>query len=302
MNIQKMTLFTLLALAAGSISEVRADGKLTAARELAEWALRKFTGKATQEGAEALSRRIAVAAAKHGDDLVAAAVRKGGPKVLTLADEAAEQAPKVLRFIGKYGDEGAALLTRKSMKLLSLGDDAAAALVRHKGVAEPLLETYGTSAVKVLASVSPQSGRRIAILSRSGDLARIGRTEELLGVCAKFGDKACDFAYRNKGGLLVGVSLAAFLSDPQPFLDGSRSLADTVIQKAVVPLASTVIDGGAKAVDSLAAHVVKPVVTEVSREAARAIPWGALSILGVFLLGGVGLAFVLQRRPKAGRE
>ena len=56
MNNFKSTLFLLLALAAGSISEVCADGKLTAARELAEWALRKFTGKATGEAAEALTK------------------------------------------------------------------------------------------------------------------------------------------------------------------------------------------------------------------------------------------------------
>ena len=105
--------------------------------------MRKFTGKATQEGAEALTRRIATVAARHGDDLVTAAVRKTGPRALDLADDAAEQAPRVLHFIGKYGDEGAGMLSRRSMKLLSLGDDAAAALVRHKGVAEPLLETYG---------------------------------------------------------------------------------------------------------------------------------------------------------------
>jgi hypothetical protein len=285
MTIRMWFLFLLPALAAGSIPEARADGKLTAARELAEWTLRKFTGKATREGAEALTRRIATAAARHGDDLVSAAVRKVGPRALSLADDAAEQAPRVLRFIGRYGDEGAALLTRRSMKLLSLGDDAAAALVRHKGVAEPLLETYGASAVKALAAVSPQSGRRLAILSRSGDLAKIGRTDELMGVCARFGDKACDFVYRNKGGLLVGASLAAFLGDPLPFLDGTRSLAETVIA------------GGAKAVDSVAAHVVGPAVTEVSREAARTIPWAPLSVLTVLVTGGLGLLVVLRRRP-----
>jgi hypothetical protein len=284
---RKRILFVLLALAAGSISEARADGKLTAARELAEWALRKFTGKATQEGAEALSRRIATAAAKHGDELVAAAVRKAGPRALSLADEAAEQAPRVLRFVGQYGDEGAAILTRKSMKLLTLGDDAAAALVRHKGVAEPLLESYGTSAVKALAAVGPRNGRRIAMMAERGDLAAIGRTPELLGVIGKWGEPAADFIWRNKGALSVATALAAFVANPQPFIDGTAQLTSTVAENAVKPA-------------MVAAGNVAQGVMWLARWALGGLAAGLA--LGLFLvvrkrgIGVVKLSFALARR------
>jgi hypothetical protein len=240
LNMRNATLSLLLAaIAAGSVSEAHADGKLTAARQLAEWTLRKFTGKATQEGTEALSKRIMVAAARHGDDLVSAAVRKSGMKALSLADEAAEHAPRVLRFIGKYGDEGAALLTKKSIKLLALGDEAAAALIRHKGVAEPLLESYGSSAVKALASVAPRGGRRLAMMA-GGDLAAIGRTPELLAVIARHGDRAMAFVWENKVLLAGGAALAAFLADPEPFINGTAVLGHAVSENVIKPAAAAV--------------------------------------------------------------
>ena len=149
------------------------------------------------------------------------------------------------------------------MKLLSLGDDAAAALVRHKGVAEPLLETYGASAVKALASVSPQSGRRLAILSRSGDLAKIGRTEELMGVMSRFGDKACDFVYRNKGGLLVGA-VPGRVPERSAAIPGRLALRwpGRSSRAERRPWTRSPV------------HVVAPVATELSREAARKYPLG----------------------------
>ena len=74
------TLALLAAIAAGSIvREARADGKSKAARELAEFLMRKLGKKAVLEGSEALARRIATAASRHGDD-VFAAVRRVGPK------------------------------------------------------------------------------------------------------------------------------------------------------------------------------------------------------------------------------
>jgi hypothetical protein len=268
---RKTTLFLLLAaFAAGSVSEVHADGKLTAARELAEWALRKFSGNATREGTEALTRRIVTAAAKHGDDLVIAAVKKAGAKALTLADEAAEQAPRVLRFIGRYGDEGAALLTRKSMKLLTLGDDAAAALVRHQGVAEPLLESYGGSAVKALAAVAPRNGRRLAIMAEAGELAAFGRTPEVLSLFGKYGDPALEFVWRHKAALAGTAVLGAFLANPEPYLDGSNKLAETV-----------------------AANAVKPAIVatgKVADEAAGFVRW-SLTIVVVGLVAAAGLAW-----------
>ena len=132
--------------------------------------MRKFGIKAVEEGAETLARRITTAAARHGDD-VFAAVRRVGPKALTLADEAGEQAPKALRLLSRHGDDAAVWVLKrpKGMSLLSrFGDDAAEVLVRQKGLAEPVLDEFGGPAIKALGSIGPQGGRRLAMMAKGG--------------------------------------------------------------------------------------------------------------------------------------
>jgi hypothetical protein len=123
----------------------------------------------------------------------------------------------------------------------------------------------------------------MAILSR--DLLAGPHADELMSVLARTGEKGASFVWEHKGALASATVMAAFLTNPEPFIDGTRDLAETVVE------------GGAKAVDSVATHVVGPVVTEVSREAARTIPWGPLSILTVLVAGGVGSLAVFRRRP-----
>lgn len=76
MMLRSVAALTLLALVAGSISEARADGKSKAARDLAGYLMRKFGAKAATEGGEALARRIATAATRHGDDVFRAVRRQ----------------------------------------------------------------------------------------------------------------------------------------------------------------------------------------------------------------------------------
>lgn len=240
-----------------SASSARADLKSQAAREAAEYALKKFGLKIVNEGSEALSGRIASAVLHHGDDVLAA-VRKVGPKALSLADEAGENAPRAMRFLTQHGDDAVRVLSRpKAMALFTrFGDDAAEALLRHKGVAEPLIEGLGTPAAQALRAVGPRGGRRLAMMAEGGELAAIRRTPELLGVVARHGDAAMEFIWRNKGALAVGSTLAAFLAQPKAFIDGSNQLVTAVAENAVKP----VVEETAHAVSSLVWMLVVLVV------------------------------------------
>ena len=122
-----------------------------AARELAEFLMKKFGKEVAEGGAEKLAGRLASAASRHGDDVLTA-VRKVGPRALRLADEAGEHAPQAMRLITRYGDDAARVLTRpKAMTLFArYGDDAAEVLIRHQGIAEPLVDGLGQPAVKAL--------------------------------------------------------------------------------------------------------------------------------------------------------
>jgi hypothetical protein len=89
----------------------------------------------------------------------------------------------------------------------------------------PLTTKLGPGAKQVVPVLSPRNARRLAILAKDGTLTRTGRTDELMAVIARHGDRALNFVWRHKGALTVTTVLAAFLADPEPFLDGSRRLA-----------------------------------------------------------------------------
>ena len=248
----------------------------TAAREAAEFALKKFGVKVVREGSEALTARIAAAAARHGDD-VFEAVKKIGPKALSLADEAGENAPRVLRLLSRHGDDAARVVGHpQAMTLLSrYGDDVAEVLIRHKGIAEPVLASLGEPAVKAMAAVGDQGGRRLAMMAGGGDLAAIGRTPELLGVIGRYGDKAMDFIWKHKAVLAGGTALAAFLANPEPYLDGTNRFAETVAQNAVRPMVQAAGNAAERAV-GLVAWTLAILATAAAGGLAWAFRSGAL--------------------------
>src|SRR5215469_4540067 len=116
-----------------------ADGKTKAAQEAAEFVLRKFGREAAKDGASALARRIEQAAVAHGDDVLKA-VRLVGPRGLHLIEEAGGHSKQVARLLATHGEQGAVYVASrpKAMQLvLRHGEEAAAALVKSRGVALP---------------------------------------------------------------------------------------------------------------------------------------------------------------------
>src|SRR5581483_5844264 len=63
-----------------------------------------------------------------------------------------------------------------------------------------------------------------------GELARIGRTPEVLAVVEKHGDKAMQFIWNHKGALTVAATLSVFLAEPEPFINGAKELTETVVR------------------------------------------------------------------------
>lgn len=262
-------LWTLVALL---IPALRADAQVSSqvARETAEYVLRTFGKEAADQGLDSLTRQIDNIIAKYGDDAVQA-VRKVGPRALRVVDDAGAEGLASVRLLARYGDSGLWVAgDPQRLKLFTqFGDDAAEAMIRHGAVAEPLLKSVGQPAAEALRTLSTQSGRRLAMLADQGDLARIGRTPELMGVVARYGDQAMDFIWKNKGALAVGGTLAAFLADPAPFLDGTRQLAQVAADQVVAP---------------------------VAREIGRNTNWTLLGLVAILL--AAGYVFWRSRRPR----
>jgi hypothetical protein len=170
----------------------------TAVRETAEFVLKKFGKEAGEETVDTLSGKIASLAAQHGDEAVEA-VRRVGPRAFRLAEDAGASATQAVKLLARAGDDAVWVVSRpRSLSLFAkYGDDAADAMIKHRQIAEPLLETYGASAARALKAVDGQGGRRLAMLFDEGNLARAGRGHELLGVVERFGDRALDFIWRN---------------------------------------------------------------------------------------------------------
>jgi hypothetical protein len=244
-----------------------------AAGELAEFVMKKFCKEAAREGAEKLAGRIMQAAGRHGDDVLEA-IRKVGPKAISLADDAGADAPRVVRLLSHFGDDGARILAQpRGLVLISrLGDDAAEVLIKHKGVAGPLLESAGMPAVKAFKAIGPQNGRRLAMMA--DELTAIGRTPELLDVIARHGDMAMDFIWRHKALLASGATLAAFLRDPEPFLSGAADLTQAVTENLVKPAAQAATDAAV-----VAGKAIQPTVMAATDAAREFVLWVAGGLL-----------------------
>ena len=288
----RSTLFVVLSVLLLQAGSALADARSKAATEVAEWVARKFGKEAVKEGVEAFSKRLASSAARHGDE-VFAAVRRIGPRGLLAVEEAGEHGGKVARLIVNHGDDAVVWVAKRptGMALLARhGEEAGAALCKHQAIAEQVIEKLGEPAAHALAKVGPQSGRRLAIMAESGELARIGRSEQLLGVVGKYGDKAATFVWEHKGALAVGTVLTAFLADPEPFIDGTVRLAEPI---AEVP--GKIVDGVVAPIAQAPANAV----VAVSDQVAKKTNWTViLSLLGVGLLG----IFALRSFARPKRE
>ena len=187
---------------------------------------------------ETFARKIETYAARHGDDFIKA-VRQVGPRTFHLVEEAGVHGNKAVKVLARHGEHGAVWVVSrpKGMQLfVKHGDEAAAMLVKHKAIAEPVIEKLGKPAVKALQAANIQSGRRLAMMLEGGELAKIGRSHELLEVVAKYGDRAMSFVWEHKAALATTVGLTAFLANPEAFINGARDITQIVGENVVKPV------------------------------------------------------------------
>lgn len=251
---------------------VLAGGRSKAVQETAEYVLKRFGRQAVREGAGGLGRKIETYTARHGDDFLKA-VRQCGPRTFHLVDEAGAHGGKAVKIMARHGEAGATWVVArpKAMRMvLQHGEEVAGVLVRHPGVAEPIVEHLGQPAIKALRATGPRASRRLAMMVEDGSLAKIGRSEEVLEVIAKFGDKAMSFVWKNKGALATTAVLAAFLSSPEPFITGAKDITTV----AVKPIA----------------EVPSVVAKEAARDVARNTNWTLVFSVGVLAATGLVLA------------
>jgi len=238
------------------VSPLPADVKSRAAMEVAE-ALAARLGSKAVSSVPTLAARIEALAARYGDEALVA-VRRLGPEAFSLVEEAGVNGAKAVGVLAQHGELGATWVLRRPkamQQLVKYGEEAAAVLVKHPGVAEPLVERSGASAIQALAAVNPQSGRRLAMLME-GDLGKAAQCKELLEVVGRYGQRACDFIWANKEVLAGGAVLASFVSNPEPYISGTLKLTSVAANAVAKPLVEGVARGTNWTVVFLAAMAI----------------------------------------------
>ena len=198
------------------------QSKASLIREAGEFVLKKFGKDAADIGLNTIIKKIEILATQYGDDAVIA-VKKVGPRAFRLIEEAGEHGLESVKLMAKFGEESVWVISKKNRLsiFIKYGDDAAESMIKHKAIAEKLLDSFGKSSAMALKAVSPQNGRRLVMMAEDGALKKIGRSDELLEAIGKYGDKAANFVWNNKGALTVGATLSAFLINPEPFLNNT---------------------------------------------------------------------------------
>jgi hypothetical protein len=260
----------VLLLASAWGSQVQAGATTTAIKNVVRTVLGRGGREVTAEAVEAATKRVTQAAARHGDDVLPA-VRKVGMQAIDLADDAGKHGPQAIKLMARYGDEAVWVVSKPNHLAIFVryGDDAAQALVKHRTLAAELIEALQAPAARALAKVGDRNARRLAMMHKSGELVRIGRTDELLDVVGRYGDQAMEFIWNHKGKLASAALLAAFLADPEPYINGAAKLGAVVV--------APVVEGSKSA----------------AREIARSVNWPPFLLLAV---GGIISLLILRAR------
>lgn len=197
-----------------------------AVRETTEIVMRKFGKEVAEESAEAVSKRVAEAGAKFGEEGLEA-MSKVGPRAFgKITIEAGEHAPAVVKLTAKYGEQAVWVVSkpRGLAVFVKYGEEAATAVMKHPGIAEGAVEQLGVPAARALNAVGGAQARRLGMMIEDGAIKTGEQSAGLLGVVAKYGDKAMEFIWKNKGALAITAGLTAFLHDPEPFIQGTKDL------------------------------------------------------------------------------
>jgi hypothetical protein len=236
----RFSLFVLVAFVAiSSLALQTHAGVSTAAiKELIELVSKKFGREMSQDAMKGLPRGVEQAVKVGGEDAVQA-IQKIGPKAIQLIDQSGADGALSAKLLAKYGDDATDLVSQTGPLNLvkSLGDDAAETFVKHGMPAESLLTVGGVAASKAANRLSSRHGRQLIMLANEESTKQLLRSEALMGTIAKLGDKGMDFVWKNKGSLLAIGAIAAFVADPEPFLDGTASLAQVAAESVATPLA-----------------------------------------------------------------
>ena len=221
-----MVMAVVAASGPAAVAQSGAKVAVEAVETLAQY-LARTGAKAAKPAVTALEK----ACVENGPAMAKAARAAGGWKTMVRAvEEAGERGPELIKLMVRHGEKSVHFISRPGHLAIFIkhGDDAVEALLKHKGIAEELINSGGRPVVDALNALSPKSGRMLSNMSREAETAAAASNPAMLQVLKKYGDEAMKFVWDNKGALAVGTTMAAFLADPERFMRGGASLTGPV--------------------------------------------------------------------------
>lgn len=250
-------------------------------KESAEYIARKFGYRFGEKTITVIEKTLARQVSKYGDDVVIFAKASGYRGMQLLDDVGDDAAANILRIHKTYGAKGLWIIenSQKRALFLKYGDDAATALIKHPGLADDVVQVYGSQGASALNNLGTQEARRFTkLLVDNPTFASSPHNSQVISVVRQYGDAAMNFIWDHKSALAGTTLMVAFLNDPEPYIQGVKVLV-------VEPITD------------IAGETAKGVVKDVSWNWI-ALPLAALLFLA---LGGVTLLFRIRRQWISGR-
>ena len=207
---------------AGAVS---VGGKL--ARDIAEGLAEQAGKKASREFVETTTVQLEKIASKCGNESLDVIEKNGIAAFRVLQSAGDDAGPYLVKAIRAYGDDAVRVAqTAAGRTILRNGSETAVrAVSRHTDAVIPLLRQYGDEGARALSQLSPANGRRLLQMVEEKSLAS-GDLQLLMRTIGQYGDKAMDFIWRHRKVLTSVTLLAAFVSNPEPYLNGAKQLGE----------------------------------------------------------------------------
>lgn len=234
-------------------------------RETVEYCARKFGIELGQEAGKQFSKKSARFVGRYGDEGVIA-LKNIGPKVIDLT---VRHGKDVVRICAAHSDDAARYLVKNIDDALPIwrkfGNEGTEIMVRHPGLAKPLLDTFGKKGIAVAKKLSTENLEKfLALTSKVG--AKSGK-ETLLKKTLLYGDEILEFLWRHKWTIISGVTVYELVKD---YEDGFET---------------TEISPDGKTIEKTRTHsLIQHIFTRILDKTLARYPWVSLSFFAILAL------------------
>jgi hypothetical protein len=180
-------------------------------KEVVEYTAKKFGINLADESGKHFARDAAEFITRYGDDGIRA-LKVAGPEIIDLSRRYGKE---TVKLCAAHSMDAAGYLAKNMDQALPMwrhfGQEGTELMVKHPGLAKPLLDEFGKKGLQIGRSLSTRNLNRFLVLASK----TAGKKEKggLLDKVLKEGDKVIEFLWGHKWKLAAGATLYTLLKD-----------------------------------------------------------------------------------------